>query len=884
MNPGSLPRLSRSLSVCLLTAIIGLVCGMAAVRADDEATAPSSYSAADERFHQQLDEAYDLAESGAYTEAVDKVLAALRTPEISPEARRHGLSGLSRIHHLAGRHRESISLLDQLLETADDPRERAELLLQRASSRSALGDHERARIDRAAAEEYWPELAGEYGGVDPWDSPAYPGSWSAWVDDTAILIFAGIPAADTSRTLLIAVWAVGLWGILWLINILIGRRQMREGAGTFPRLVRVAAYAALLECFPVLGLTIATIGIPFGASYDSLLILTFFALLYSIFWLTLYLRPPVVSPVAQDTLPPVEDSEFLARLREIAERIGIVPPVARTLASGGSVLGITAYAGGMVAPSIIVSDGVLLRITQEERDAIVAHELGHIANRTLLVYPVIAPVSATVGVLASLWLQPLVAILYGLAFQVGLTRIISRVFEYDCDRRAGRAIGTKETITALQKTYAVSPIGNSGWWSFLAFATATHPSIEERLTALHRLATEAEVIDVTWSEAAARRRRWGARCAAGLWLAPMIAIPWLVVTQSLRLLPIVLLAGIACAPFLLLQRAIRRDVRTDMRRRQVQPAVRTNRLWLGFGLLLAAWVASQLVNDPDRFREIAGGMLLLAMAGVLAAILFASLKTLLFRRGNLHAKVMRAIYAARWDEAIAVGEKSAKKLRRNPSARNDLALARWMAGQRDTALSELAQLRREYPQFQQPWLTSAILLMDQGSYQEALDLLLQVAPKLKSDSAPHVLAARCHRLLGNIDGLIEQTEQIATIDPGGASSSALKAQIALEQGDPAAAWKHLVEAEQRAPGDTFVTLLRAEVEFKFGSIDTARAALADAERMLAATPLAFLRPEYDHVRRLLSEPEEVAVGLATEIAAGETTSHPLDSTSDHPPE
>lgn len=884
MNHGSLPRLSGSLSACLLTAIIGLVCGMAAVRADDEATAPSSYSAADERFHQQLDEAYDLAESGAYTEAVDKVLAALRTPELSPEARRHGLSGLSWIYYSAGRHRESIDLLDQLLKAVDDPGERAELLQQRASAWAALGDHERASADRTAAEETWPELAGEYDGVDPWDAPAYPGSWSAWVDDTAILIFAGIPAADTSRTLLIAVCAACLWGVLWFVNILIGRRQMREGAGTFPRLVRVAAYAALLECFPVVGLLIATIGIPFGASYDSLLMLAFFASLYSIFWLTLYLRPPVVSPVTRDTLPPVEDPEFLSRLGEIAQRIGIPAPVARKLSSGGGVLGITAYAGGMVSPSIIVSDGVLLRITREERDAIVAHELGHIANRTLLVYPVIAPVSATVGALSSLWLQPLVAILYGLAFQVGLTRIISRVFEYDCDRRAGRAIGTKETITALQKTYAVSPIGNSGWWSFLAFATATHPSIEERLSALRRLAGPDEEIEVTWSETAARRRRWGARCAAGLWLALMIAVPRLVVGQSLRLLPIVLLAGIACAPFLLLQRAIRRDVRTDMRRRQVRPAVRTNWLWLGFGLLLAAWVVSQLVNDPDQFWTIAEGMLTLGFAGVLLAILFASLKTLPFQRGNLHAKVIRAIYAARWDEAIAIAEKSAKQIRKNPSARNDLALARWMAGQREPALNDLAQLRREYRQFRQPWLTSAILLMDQGSYQEALDLLSQVAPKMKADSAPHVLAARCHRLLGNIDGLIEQTEQVATIDPGGASSSALKAQVALEQGDSSAAWKHLVEAEQRAPGDTFVTLLRAEVEFKIGSIDKARAALADAERMLTATPLAFLRPEYEHVRRLLSETGEVAVGLATETAAGETTTHPLDSTSDHPPE
>ena len=44
-----------------------------------------------------------------------------------------------------------------------------------------------------------------------------------------------------------------------------------------------------------------------------------------------------------------------------------------------------AFAGGLPAPSLAVTDGILHRLSASERDAIIGHELAHVANRSLWV-------------------------------------------------------------------------------------------------------------------------------------------------------------------------------------------------------------------------------------------------------------------------------------------------------------------------------------------------------------------------------------------------------------------------------------------------------------------------------------------------------------------
>jgi len=107
--------------------------------------------------------------------------------------------------------------------------------------------------------------------------------------------------------------------------------------------------------------------------------------------------------------------------------------------------------------------------------------------------------------IASAFLPASIAVPFGMALFVGLKRLVSRPYELDCDRRAARAIGFRETAAALAKIHAVHPIRNSGLLSLLVYATATHPSREIRLAALRDAAPVTDRPDIDLSEP---RIRW----------------------------------------------------------------------------------------------------------------------------------------------------------------------------------------------------------------------------------------------------------------------------------------------------------------------------------------------------------------------------------------
>ena len=168
----------------------------------------------------------------------------------------------------------------------------------------------------------------------------------------------------------------------------------------------------------------------------------------------------------------------------MAGAMGIAPPRLRLLRSVGGAQRVLAWAGGLPAPSVIVTDGLLTRLDDVERDAVIAHEMGHIANHSLWPLSSLFSVSCAVALLAAIWHPIDVALAFGFAFFIGLRRIISRPIEADCDRRAARVIGFDATISALKKIHVLHSIRNSGWMSLLAYAWATHPSPEMRLSLL----------------------------------------------------------------------------------------------------------------------------------------------------------------------------------------------------------------------------------------------------------------------------------------------------------------------------------------------------------------------------------------------------------------
>src|SRR5262249_51940689 len=151
----------------------------------------------------------------------------------------------------------------------------------------------------------------------------------------------------------------------------------------------------------------------------------------------------------KEKLPLVDDTPFLARVAELAGKMNVSNPVVRLWPSLTSSQQALACAGTIQAPQLVVTDGILRRLQPGQRDAIVAHELAHLANGSLWLLAAVVPVSCALAIASSFFLPVAIALPLGFALLAGFRRFVSRPYEYDCDRRAARAIGFRETTAAL---------------------------------------------------------------------------------------------------------------------------------------------------------------------------------------------------------------------------------------------------------------------------------------------------------------------------------------------------------------------------------------------------------------------------------------------------
>ena len=134
----------------------------------------------------------------------------------------------------------------------------------------------------------------------------------------------------------------------------------------------------------------------------------------SVVFVTLSLTPPVRLRDTKRQLDLVEDETFLNRVEDLAAKLRIRVPRVRLLLSTSEVMEAQAWAGGLPAPSLVVTDGVLHRLAPGERDGIVAHEMAHIANGSLWVYTLIGPIACAAVILVG-FMGPVAPILFGLA-------------------------------------------------------------------------------------------------------------------------------------------------------------------------------------------------------------------------------------------------------------------------------------------------------------------------------------------------------------------------------------------------------------------------------------------------------------------------------------
>ncbi|MBT5020213.1 MAG: M48 family metalloprotease [Planctomicrobium sp.] len=637
-------------------------------------------------------------------------------------------------------------------------------------------------------------------------------------------------------------------------NLNIGNRQRKEGKGTQKELFRVSAVFVFFQMLPLLlGGGVFLTSDPQFVS-NELIVFSSVAMIIVAFWSSFYLSPPVRIKGSDDALNEYTEPLFLSRLEEMCAKLGIRVPVVRLLNSAGGAMGIQAFAGGLPAPSLVVSDGVIHRLSEKEADAIVGHELGHIANNSLWWFPFTISLAWTIAVFGSIWLGFWNSLLFGFAVQAGLSRIVSRHFEYDSDHKAAAVAGFTATITALDKIHISSVVNNKGWLSFLAYSMATHPSHEERLQSLYQRAPLEDRPVVNWSVAAAKRRKIGASIACVVWILLLTGSFLLPQSDLGYFLRSLLFISIGLTPTILINKAIRKDVKSELKRRQFKTKSKPN--WVIFSITVIVMLTLFFVLDQVENQALHNSMgemiwIIFGLPVVVGVILV----VWGIWRGSKspQAKIRLAIHQRRWTDAVESGMESAEKIKSDAPLRHDLNLALWMTGEQEQSIEAMQQLRNDFPDFKHPWLIEALMHLESGGTSRALELIDEVRDDLQGDVSVHGIAARCYRQLGQLEKMESEAAAIQEIMPDAAAVSAFRCAITIDQQELTAAREYWKSADSLAPGDAYITLLKAELELLEGNPTEAFTALEDAKRLINATPFAFLGTELRSIEQQMQE-------------------------------
>jgi hypothetical protein len=545
-------------------------------------------------------------------------------------------------------------------------------------------------------------------------------------------------------------------------------------------------------------------------------------------------------------LPRVTDAAFLARVNALAERMQVPPPLVRLWPSITGHQQAFAFAGTIQAPQLVVTDGILRRLSPDECDSIVAHELAHIANGSLWVLASVFPMGSTVATLMTALAPPALAVPFGIAFMVGLRRIVSRRYEFDCDYRAARAIGFRTTISALAKIHAVNPIRNSGWLARLVFATATHPARDVRLDALTRRAPPDDRADEIWEESTIRSYHRFAVAALVLWigvLSSSLIGAWQGVSATWLAIPLCI---VALAPYSLLWLALRRYM-SIRRRRHGKYWVSLKLLAFGGGTAILVAAFSSAIISMVRAETPQGNALLptLLVSVLSNGIVFGGLIAfaVTHRKRKLQRDVAVAMQVHDFERACELCRAAPNVVRRSHLLRHNQALAEAICGNREEAISLLERLCQDKPRFPASQLVLSELYLDTNQPDRALELALRVAPRLPGDPGLPLFEARVLRRLRRLDEAQAACDRALVLDPESGSIQAAAAVLAADRGEFDKAQSLLEKAFAMAPGDAYLLVVAADIALQRDQLEEAAAALERAREAVRTNPLVFLEAE-----------------------------------------
>jgi Zn-dependent protease with chaperone function len=626
-------------------------------------------------------------------------------------------------------------------------------------------------------------------------------------------------------------------------NFRIGWRQKVEGGGSIARWLSVCTVVTLGCLSPLVIYTLLATGGRHDVTHVPFVL--GFAVLGAVYG-AVTLGPPLRVPGTKDPQPLVDDSQFLARLSEVSARLGVRPtPRARLLRTAGGQLQTMAWAGGIVAPSVYVTDGVMHRLRPEERDAIVAHELSHIANGSLWWYAAVMPVALTVATVLMPYYGALFAVLFGLAFWVGAKRIVSRCLEFDCDRRAANALGYCAMSSALAKVHAVSAVRTVGVRALLVYATATHPSLNMRLAALGRVAPADDRPDFDDALRQSRPHELASRTALFAWAGILALSLALGPFPTARWFGLAMLWLVTVTPLLLLLAGVKPQYRRDQRR------AGQNLTFRQFALTtVVCAVALMGILWFERSELTVEFMAPLSLAVCVVTVLAGRS---LSQQLDVRNKIAAAAAARDFERVVELARLHPRQVARRADLRCAVAMSAALTGDRPGAISELERLVVDRPKYAVGHHALFEFLLDAGDVGRAIQVAEQAAGRFPTDPVFQVQLARALRTQGRLDAAQAAVERAMQLEPDEAGAFAAATAIALDRGETNLARAHIQRALALSPGDPYALIRLADLVLKTGDDAAAYAAVKEAAAAIRANPFFVMASEAPRLEAALAD-------------------------------
>lgn len=645
-------------------------------------------------------------------------------------------------------------------------------------------------------------------------------------------------------------------GVLSGVALAVGKRQHAEGRGTRLRLFLVASAVGLLASLPVFlwnGLVLAKL----GWNVEPTVAFSTAALAFFLGFLGFLAPPGLPLDGKSPSFPVATDRDLLARVAALAKTLGLAPPVVRLAPT--VLRDVQAYAGGLPAPSLVLADGAVTRLEPKELDAIVAHELGHVATGSLWFLPLVGVLAAVGATIASARVHWSVAYGLFLALLVGLRRVVGWPTELACDAAGQRCVGSQDTLRALEKLHAAHRIKGERLATRLARAVATHPPRSIRIAAIARRASPEERERIAVDASALRGDRLVSVLACALWLSSVGASVALGTKGAPHVVSWAIAGGLGAlclAPYVLLRRALGRQIRREQARLGVARARRWPAFFVlaGLGLVVAALVQTgdlpggRVDPSPEQIYRIFA-----CFVGGIGALILGSALNMKKAERELLKQVGQTLQRREFAAAR-------KLLEQKPAVVASSLLLRFLQGyvlelSRDhaAALATLEALAAEKKHFPAATLLLGKLLR-RDDPTRSLALARELEASLPGDPVGPYAVARAARQLGDRATAEAALERGLALEPEDGGLLALAAELAQDRGETERARELIARALEHSPGEVPALLARARLSIETGPREQAAADVEAAAKGVASDPFALLEGELDELRARLAPP------------------------------